>query len=50
MTNVFVVTVTEWEDTVTMGVFSTREKAEAFVSTLDEEDRLGSDVTEWVVN
>jgi len=50
MTSVFVVTVEEWEDTVTMGVFSTREKAEKFVTTLDDSDREFAEVTEWVVN
>lgn len=50
MTNVFVVTVNVWDDVETVGVFSTREKAEAFVSTMEEVDRINSEVTEWTVD
>ena len=49
MTNVFVVTVNVWDDVETVGVFSTREKAEAFVSTMEEVDRINSEITEFAV-
>jgi len=49
MTNVFVLTVKVWDDVETVGVFSTREKAEAFVSTMEEVDRINSEITEFAV-
>jgi hypothetical protein len=53
---VFIVTVKAWDDTEgqadrveTVGVFSTRERAEAFVSALDKVDRINSEITSFVV-
>ena len=46
---VYIVTVNLWEATDTLGVFSTRELAEAFVSTLEESDRINSEITSFVV-
>jgi hypothetical protein len=46
---VFIVTVKAWDDVETVGVFSTREKAEAFVSTLEKTDRINSEITSFVV-
>jgi hypothetical protein len=46
---VFIVTVNLWEATETLGVFSTREKAEAFVSTMEESERINSHITPFVV-
>lgn len=53
---VFIVTVkaderwgSQWDDVETVGVFSTREKAEAFVDTLDKVDRINAEITSFVV-
>ena len=46
---VFIVTVKVWDDVETVGVFSTREKAEAFVSTMERVDRINSEITSFVV-
>ena len=46
---VFVVTVDGWDVVDTMGVFSTLEKAEKFVASLDEEDRTNADITPYEV-
>ena len=46
---VFIVTVKVWDDVETLGVFSTREKAEAFVSTMEKVDRINSEITSFVV-
>jgi hypothetical protein len=46
---VFIVTVKAWDDVETVGVFSTREKAEAFVDTLDKVDRINAEITSFVV-
>ena len=50
MPTVFIVTVKVWDDTDIMGVFSTREKAEAYIATLKETDRFNSELTEWAFN
>ena len=47
---VFIVTVKVWDDTEIMGVFSTREKAEAYIATLEETHRINSEITEWTFN
>jgi hypothetical protein len=54
---VFIVTVTRWdEDDVTQAIFSTREKADAFVAKLEESApihfELGDElkIEEWAVN
>ncbi len=46
---VFVVTVKGWEDTDVMGVFSTEDKAKAFIKTLDSDDRANSDIFKFAV-
>lgn len=46
---VFIVNVHDFDVTETMGVFSTRENAEAFVATLDEIERINAEISAWVV-
>ena len=46
---VFIVTVNLWEATETLGVFSTSLKAEAFVATLRESDRINSEISDFEI-
>lgn len=46
---VFVVTLRGWDDTEVVGVFSSEDKAKAFIKTLDSDDRANSDIFKFAV-
>ena len=46
---VYIVMVEGWDEDVFAGVFSTREKAEKYINTLDDSDRDFAEITPYEV-